>query len=724
MLVNINWDKFDSDTYRPLVVDEVPDFHPGTIAYDDYWDDQDDKCLNGYKPRPYMPRITGPHYFYLNMSKIKLLRPGGSSKTKGSPFYRELDRRLYDEMEQAQGKYGLIIGKPRRVGLSWFGASNCHHDLLFYSENEIGVAAGQEDKAQDFYSKVQYLIDNVRKEYRSGILIRNSEEIKLGYSYRENQQTVEDGLQSSMYMKTMYSKPTGFEGKSLRKVIFEEAGLFEDLIASHASTEPCFKEGAVFFGTPIIYGTGGEIDKSSKGYMTMWKNHKAYNLKKIFVSATDYYPGDGVPDEETGKRISFFDFRTGRTDSDAAFQHIMAEREIKKNSDGFVKHIQSYPLKESDIFIKNSGGKLNRRKLNAQKNNLENCPFEILKGRLEWETQDSKTKHLIARAKNLKEKDKIHFSRGSKIVFVKDEQFGTIHKIMDPLLKENLPTNYHPDIVATDSYDDEVEEGKGSEGATIVYRCFYSVKQVYNLPIAYILDRGTSDDDDEFYSNTFRLCCYYDTEMLLEWTKVLIKSYFEGIGALKYLMRRPDLEESGYNSKAINKYGFKMSNQHADKLVTRLLISEVNENFKNIWFEEILDHLIDFGESNADLASAYGMAMIAKLDMFGDLSDGIDEDRSDVSHLNALGHWASKPDGSVSWETYGNKNKDPFAFNKEDYRFDPEYDLSGEQKISYESQKNIEREEGIRQQKEILAKYDNDVMAFALEDFNNRNQNN
>ena len=719
MQVNINWDKFDSDLYRPLVVNEVPDFNPGTIAYDDYWDEQDRRCLEGFKPTSFMPKITNEHYFYLNMCKIQLLESGAKRKSKGSPFYRELDRRLFNEIYDAkQNNFGLIVGKPRRVGLSWVGSCTSTYELKFYREAQVGVAAGQDDKAQDFYEKVKYLLKNIQPQYASGIITKNEKEIKLGYEYTENKQKNEGGLLSQMFMKTMYAKPTGFEGKSLSLAIFEEAGLFEDLIAAYKSTEPCFKEGSIQFGTPIIYGTGGEIDKGSKGYRAMWySKREAYNLKKVFVSASDYYPGDGIPDKKTGKRISFFDFKTGRTNHKLAKEYIIKERKAKEQSEGFVKHIQSYPLKESDIFIKDTGGLLNRRKLQSQLQNLENCPYEQTLGRLEWETTDSETLKLVAKARNLKEKDKIHFNRGSKIVFIKDD-FGTVHKILDPIKrKEHLP--YNPDIAGCDSYDDEVDltKEKHSLGATIGYRVFHGNTGEYDMPTSYILDRGTSDADDEFYSQTLRLCVYYDMEVLVEHTKVAIIGYFKDVGAYRHLKGRPEID--GYKSAAVNQYGFKMPNQYAFKLVTGLLKAEVNENFNKIWFAEILEHLIDFGEVNSDLGSAYGMVMVYKLDMFGEITEGIDESANDTSLLHGMGRYVVE-NGSAVWKTYGESN-DLFDSGGIEY-FNPEVDLDNEDYDRFKNRYNNEKEKMKEDRNEILKKYGNDIMAFTLNEVQDKSR--
>lgn len=716
MKINVNWDKFDSKKYRPLVEEAVPDFKPGTISYDDYWDKQDDYCLKGFQPTPYMPRISGRHYFYLNMCKIKLLKQGATNKTTEYPFYRELDRRLFNEITDARkNKYGLIVGKPRRVGLSYVGTNATGYELLFNKDAEVGIAAGLEEKALDFYEKIKEMFEHIRPEYRTGILVKNDEKFKIGYTDYINKQKKEKGLKSQMYIKTMFAKPTGFEGKSLSLAIFEEAGLFEDLVAAYKSTEPCFKEGMIQFGTPLVYGTGGEIDKGSKGYKEMWyAKQSIYNLKKIFVSSTDYYPGDGVPDEKTGKSISFFDFRTGRTNSEAALLHILKERKEKDGSEGFVKHIQSYPLKESDIFIKNSGGLLNRKKLNAQMQNQDNCPFERKKGRLEWKTVDPKTKKLVAVARNLKEIDKIHLSRGSKLEFIDDEELGTINKILDPVVNQRLP--YHPDIGGNDSYDEDNPGEHSSLGATIIYRCFYGINKPHDLPVAYILDRGTADSDDEFYSQTLRLSIYYGVKMLVEYTKIAIINYYKDVGANEFLKERPSLE--GYNSRAQNVYGFKMSNQHAWTLTLRLLKSEVNLNFNNYWFSEILDHLVDYGESNSDLGSALGMVLVSKLDMFGDISEGIDEDPDDDNLINGMGHYVIENNIAV-FKTYAERSNeehnDPFSVLNI-RAFDPEYDLEGEEKEMFQKAKVDQSKDIKEKRKEVLSRYSNDIMAFTLEE--------
>ena len=71
--------EFDARHYSPLVYQEIPSLERGTLAYDDFWDEQDRRCIEGYEPiidGVQYPRITGPHYFYLNIVQIMMLKKG------------------------------------------------------------------------------------------------------------------------------------------------------------------------------------------------------------------------------------------------------------------------------------------------------------------------------------------------------------------------------------------------------------------------------------------------------------------------------------------------------------------------------------------------------------------------------------------------------------------------------------------------------------------------
>ena len=705
---------FDSRKYSPLVYDEVPDLKPGTIAYDDFWDEQDNRCINGYKPQG-MPAITGRHYFYLNMNKISLLPIGGERKKPGNPFYRALDRRLfYEEQDARKNKHGLIVGKPRRVGLSWWGALQIFYELLFYIQNTVGVCAGKQDKADDFYRKVLFLLANVREEYRSGILIKNDEELKLGYGYIKNKQRIEEGILSSMFIKTMFADSAAFEGKELGMCIFEEAGLFENLIASFKSTEPCFREGDYQFGTPIVYGTGGEIEKGSKGYKTMWDQHEAFNLKKVFIPASEYYPGDGVPDKKTGEVITFFNFNTGETNQELAKQYILKGRErASKSKRGYVKHIQSYPLKESEIFIKTDGGILDRKLLTNQliRLNEGDIPKIVQSGTLKW-VDSPRVEKLLARARNSKEKTKIRIEHNSRVTFEKDED-GWLTICDYPINSDSSP--YKPDIAGIDSYDHEIEQtGKFSYGAMVVYRNLNGPSKEYNYPVAILKERGDGSTEDSFYEHSLMTAIWYNCEALIEYSKIAIINHWKDVGAYKYLKEWPMLDAVIGATKAQNKYGQQMTKREK-QLATELLRTEIKESVYEIYFKELIIDLIDYGDTNTDLAMAYAMALIFKLEMFPEISEGIEEDEEyfDDDPLMSMTYYDLENNKLVIKSMGSPENPDEIDIPY----FDPKKHLSEYEKQQMYKMKEEDLAERKNRIKEIEEKYGSDVMGFVIDEF-------
>lgn len=690
MAVTILDHTFDAKRFSPLVYDERVlnyslSLKPGTLAYDDFWDEQDDRCLFGYKPKG-MNDITGEHYFHLNMNKILMLPAGASRKVMHAPYYRELDNRLFKITADAKkNKYGLIVGKPRRVGLSEFGSIQIQYELLMYLKNRVGICAGKQDKADGFYAKVLSLLKHVNPQYASARLLKTDKLLKLGYQDIVNKQTIDCGLESEMLIRTMFVDSAGFEGESLSFVIFEEAGLFSNLIASYKSTEPCFKEGAIQFGTPLIFGTGGEIEKGSKGYMEMWENHKAYNLEKVFIPAYEYFPGDGEIDPKTKiQGPSFFDIRTGKTNQEAALKHILEDRKrAAKSKEGITKHIQSYPIKESEIFIKSKGGILDRIKLNNQLMFIKEgqSPYDVRTGRLDW-IDDEITTKLLSRCKDGKERTKLRLKRKCKLRWI-DDINGSIQKIVDPINTDDM--DHKPDIAACDSYDEEVAEGTGSDGATVVYRTYAGPSREYNLPICVLKERGDSSNDDTFYENNVKMAIYWNYELLFEYSKIAIEKYFKDVGAEKYLKVRPDLREVLGPTKSKNEYGQRMT-PDVKIYGTKLLKSEVSSNTNNIWFESILLDLINFGDTNTDIAMAYMIVLLYKLEMFGAISEEDTDDYDEGENIFDSMTYYEVNNGVVSVKSYSNQN-----YDNELEAFNPNLHLSEYDRIELKRTRDEER---------------------------------
>ena len=688
--------------YQPMVYNErikhlSETLKPGTLEYDDFWAEMDYYCIHGFQPAG-MPRITGRHFYYLNFTMIEAMPPSKDRNVKKKrkilmhPFYRDLDHWLFLEYEAAETYgYGLIVGKPRRVGLSEFGAVNANYELTFHSLAKIGICAGKEDKAAEFYQKLQSSLNNTHPAYKNGKMINNSEEMILDYKDTINKQSEKLGLQSICRIKTMYADSSAFEGGSYSMVIFEEAGLFESLQHSYKATEPCFMEGAIQFGVPLVYGTGGEIEKGAKGYKEMWDKHDVYNLKKIFVPAYMYYPSDNVPDEETGEIVSFFDYDKGVTDRERAKKYILEKRKIAaKSKDTYIKHVQSYPLLESEIFVKTKGGILDLVKLQFQLKEIYsgNHIEPVLRGRLEW-VDEPRTIQLLNRAKNLKEKTKIRVENDSKVKFVIDEN-GPVWVDSQPINSEVenfLP--YKPDIGACDSYDEEVDQekidkGEVSSGCVMAYRCFSGPTRMFNKPVGVLVERGdASFDDDVFYENAVKFAIYWDIEILFEYTKFHIMRYFKDVGAHKYIKARPDIEGTGNHR---NLDGVKMDAK-MKTIATKLLKAEVRDEIHKCFFENVIIDLMKYGEENTDIAMTYALCLMHRMDLFQEITEDIEIDTvSQNMSLDSLSSYYLDFDGNLKM------NNNDFEIQT----FIPERDLDKNQYEEYVNRINVKSQETLQ----------------------------
>lgn len=671
---------WDPKLYQPMVYNDrvrklALTLKPGTLAYDEFWDEMDYYCLNGFKPAG-MPRITGRHFYYLNFCKIELLPKGAKKKVLKNPFYRDLDHWLFLEVDAAfKYGYGIILGKPRRVGLSEFGSINCNYELTFFKGAKIGVGAGKEDKSQEFYEKLCSSLDNTHESYKHGELNRNRNFLKLGYTDVENKQKVDKGILSLARIKTMFSDTGAFEGGSYSLVIFEEIGLFDNLVMSYKATEPCFKEGSIQFGVCLLYGTGGNVESGARGFKEIWDNNEEYNLKKIFIPANYYYPSEG--------ENPFFSYETGVTDRAAAKAHILKERErVKGRKEAYVKHLQSYPLVERDIFYKSSGGILDLARLNhqLQKVQMGQLSTPVVRGKLEW-VDDVHTIQLLSRATNRLESTKIRISRGSKVRFVEDED-GYLLIDSEPINNQTSHLPYKPDIGGCDSYDDEIENYEGrakdgdvSSGSTVIYRCFSGPTRKYNKPVAVLNERGSGVyDDDEFYEHTLMLAVFYNSEILIEYTKKHIMNFFEQAGAQRYLKLRPNFDEAD-TSRHGNRYGVKMPDP-VRTLLIKLLKKEVLDNFDDVNFENMILDLLKFGESNTDIAMAYGLCLLHRVDIFDEVTDGIDDYVTNFT--------ASSEDFEYYVDTDGELRVQRSLFHTDqNMNFIPERDLNHDEYIKY-----------------------------------------
>ena len=571
--------KFDPQKYRPIVHKGHPDINPDTVSYQEYWAKEIDRCKNGFRPKG-MKKISGKYYFYLNYYKILGIDgTSGNRKSLISPWYRAMDHEYFDLIEtcKTEGK-GMIVIKARDKGFSYMNSGAIAHEYTFYPFNDVGIAAGLQATADAFFDKTKKGLNGIHSNFKHSVLKDTDGILRSGYKQKNKDSKWEiGGYQSTIICRTM-DNPEVFKGERVSLMVFEEAGEFKHLKNAYMSSKACFMDGDVQFGVPIVGGTGGDIHKSSKDFMDMYYNSDAYNLIPMFIPATKAYYG-------------FFDIENGKENIIGAEEKLTEEREVIQNSgdqEAYNLHLQNYPLTIEEAFLNAKGSRFDIGLLNSQRSRILSSKYlenQIQRGNLHWELT----------------------SDGRETVRWEPTPLGPYKILSHPKLEyKGL------DIGGIDSYDQDEAGASESLGSAMIYRRFVNTDLASDYVVAEYTDRPKKKED--FWDGCLKLAVYYNSKMLVEYTKIGILDYFKRMNSLKYLKEKPESAHAP-GTKTRNRYGVHM-NKQVKSLMEDHIDDYIRESVEDIWFQDLIDELSYYGTRNTDRVFAFGMCLLHNIDNY------------------------------------------------------------------------------------------------------------
>jgi hypothetical protein len=372
----------------------------GSKDYNDYWDEQERRVLHGYSVGGV--RVTGRHYFYLNFCLIKA-RPidpnTGAEKTgenrKIITLPRFLDHNFYwfHEFEAcvAEGphihgeKHGMIVAKSRRKGFTYQVTGGVYaYNFNFIPASMNILAAYEKGHYKVTLDGIHFSINHInrvtdwgkkqgklskRDHFRASFVMKNA------YTGVE----VEDGYMSEIQAVSFKDNPFKSIGESTDLMGFEEAGKFEHLLTAYTISEPTFRDGDIMTGVPLIWGTGGDMEKGTKDFAEMYYNPEPYGLKGYeniydenatgdcgwFVDDMWYYPGTilkkhifTVGDKQVTKEevLPFVDDQ-GNSHRDLAEESLDIKREKRRKGSraAYNKFITQQPKNPAEAFLRVQG---------------------------------------------------------------------------------------------------------------------------------------------------------------------------------------------------------------------------------------------------------------------------------------------------------------------------------------------------------------------------------
>lgn len=311
-----NTDKFRQAALHFLQHGTYTDAPRGTSDYVKYWDQETDRCLNGYTAED-GEYITGYHYFYLNYSPIYTVKVSDyidrygikrqrRERSFGFPSFWDYDAFYFYAIEDAElaGQH-MAVMKARKKGYSFKGASMLVRNYEFIpGSKNFAIASEQKFLIGDgLLTKAWQIMDFVDKNtaWAKQRLKSTAMERTSGFKVKDEfGKETEQGYQSSIIGITLKNDPERIRGTRGKLFLWEEAGKFENLqeawSIARASLE--LDDGTTFGAMQIMYGTGGTEGAAFDGLKDAFYHPSSYNIYE--------FPNIWDEDVDENSKCAFF----------------------------------------------------------------------------------------------------------------------------------------------------------------------------------------------------------------------------------------------------------------------------------------------------------------------------------------------------------------------------------------------------------------------------------
>lgn len=612
----------------------------GTTDYNKYWEQETDRCLNGYTA-PDGEGITGYNYFYLNYSPIMRLKEEEYTDREGNlrkrrqrilefPSFWDYDYYYFCAIEQAEleGKHMAVL-KCRQRGYSFKGGSMLVRNyMLIPGSKNFAIASEQKFLIGDgLLTKAWQIMDFLDKhtEWAKQRLVSTRMERTSGYKITDEfgKQT-EQGYLSSITGITLKNDPERVRGTRAKLVLWEEGGKFPSLLDAWRIEQPSVEtDDGKAFGLMIAFGTGGTEGASFEGLKELFYKPKSYNVLSFpniwdegrentecafFVPA--YSNLESFDDD--GNQV-YMD-RDGNSYKEKAIQNLIDQRNKVKDGGASQQSIDRFiserPIRPAEAVLELGKNIFPRKLLMDQLTRIRtNKKLQSMKHivDLEWDGngQVKATEKPSGDITNypLKKGDKPH---GSVVIWeypVKDPPLGLYIGGCDPYDHDDSFTN--------------------SLGSTFIFKRVRAGEAWTDVIVAEY--SGRPDTAEEYYENVRKLLTFYNARLLFENERKGIYPYFTNKHCDYLLADQPDkiISEVFKDSKVQRRKGCHMTKQiraYGEGLILEWLLDEFEEghpNVERVYSEPLIEELIENdGVRNVDRVIALCMVMIYREELY------------------------------------------------------------------------------------------------------------
>ena len=627
----------------------------GSKDYDDYWNEQEKRCLEGYSVGGV--RITGRHYFYLNFGRIRAVpfnfetgQIAGARKVESFPRFLDMDYYLFHELEEcfAEGVHlnknlqGFITLKSRRKGFSYKMANGVYaYNYNFFPDSFNVLAAFEKGHYEETLNMIWMTINHINKNTdwtKKRSVLDKRDNFRASFKVKDEQgNEYEDGYKSEIIAITFKDNPFRSIGRSTFMFGFEEFGRMPNGLATYTFSEPTWRDGDIFTGVPLIWGSAADMKEGSRDMYKMFYDPKSYGLKAYeniydentigdcgwFIDDLWYFLGSKKKGETNN--ISEEDLlvdKDGNSMRSEAKVVLLEKRAVRLKGDktSYNQMLSQQPLTPSEAFVAGESNRFDVQRAEARLRQIltekgkyvdsiyyADLQINTQTGEVEYKTVDpSKVKPVW----DFPLKDNI-------------DKIGNIEIYEMPKRNNDGLINYGRYCGGADSYDADTSTTT-SVGSLLILDTWT------DRIVCHYKGRPKAD---VFFENCRRILKFYNAQAAYERFNLGIYTYFSNKGCLHLLADEPSiLAEKGISSvgTANNRKGIapsdKVNNLGLDLFERYLSQTAYGEeagsertNYDIIRSVPLLKELIHYSDRdgfNADSISSALMLMILRESRF------------------------------------------------------------------------------------------------------------
>jgi hypothetical protein len=571
-----------------------PKMDPESLQYINWWDEQINRCLFGFKKNG--RKVTGSYYHYLNFYGMEILEGKGENKIRRyfHPHPCNTDEAVFQAMEDCHRSWQtFMMFTSGGTGKSSMVASYVDREFTFFPRSQSIITASTDVPATQLMKFVDDSLMNKPKAFQHEIYPYKKYQL-MGSQTRRKDGTVDPELSyNSTIEKIVFGDNSGaVRSKRPTLLVMEEIGNWVGGASLLDCYNACVARGKIAGESSCFYmmiGTGGHTRNNViKDVQEMIDHPDAYNLylcdpwnwgkKNIFF----------IPAYK--KRWGYFE-ETGIMDEVGAKAAYDAEREKKKDSyKALLTLKREFPYTLEECFLKEvTGGLFYPNKLEEQfrmiQNRKENSIPEPRRG---WWKENKITgiPDFIEKADGpvwMYEEPHREIPKGAR----RNTTAAILGQVPDRL--------YVGGYDGIDQTKKDSQTDGGSKGALWIKKRTTGISTTNNTYVIKINWRPEGDID-EINEQVLLSAIAYNCKINIEYTKISVKKYFESKGYRHLLMARP---------KAVAGNSFDDQMLKPDLIGTvptpqninygiQLLQSYVFNYYQNIYDEEFLKQLAEF----------------------------------------------------------------------------------------------------------------------------------